>query len=43
MGRKLGAELTKAQTEAVLSLKSGGCLDLPEGLYAASRLLSSST
>lgn len=34
MGRKLGAELTKAQTEAVLSLKSGGCLDLPEGLRA---------
>lgn len=34
MGRKLSVELTKAQTEAVLSLKSGGCLDLPEGLRA---------
>lgn len=34
MGRKLGVELTKAQTEAVLSLKSGGCLDLPEDLCA---------
>lgn len=37
MGRKLGVELTKAQTEAVLSLKSGGCLDLPGGLYAVRR------
>ena len=34
MGRKLGVELTRAQTEAVLSLKSGGCLDLPQGLRA---------
>lgn len=34
MGRKLGVELTKAQTEAVLSLKTGGCLDLPEDLCA---------
>lgn len=34
MGQKLGVELTKAQTEAVLSLKSGGCLDLPEDLCA---------
>lgn len=34
MGRKLGVELTKAQTEAVLSLKSGRCLDLPEDLCA---------
>ena len=34
MGRKLGIELTKAQTEAVLSLKSGGCLDLPQDLCA---------
>ncbi len=34
MGRKLGVELTKAQTEAVLSLKSGGCLDLPQDLCA---------
>lgn len=34
MGQKLGVELTKAQTEAVLSLKTGGCLDLPEDLCA---------
>lgn len=34
MGQKLGAELTKAQTEAVLSLKSGGCLDLSQDLRA---------
>lgn len=34
MGQKLGVELTRAQTEAVLSLKSGGCLDLPEDLCA---------
>lgn len=34
MGRKLGAELTREQTEAVLSLKSGGYLDLPENLCA---------
>ena len=34
MGQKSGVELTKAQTEAVLSLKSGGCLDLPEDLCA---------
>lgn len=30
----MGAELTKAQAEAVLTLKSGGYLDLPEGLCA---------
>ena len=34
MGQKLGAELTKAQVEAVLALKSGGYLDLPENLCA---------
>lgn len=34
MGQKLGAELTKSQTEAVLSLNSGGYLDLPENLCA---------
>lgn len=34
MGRKLGVELTKSQTEAVLSLKNGCCLDLPQGLCA---------
>ena len=32
MGQKLGVELTKPQTEAVLSLRNGGCLDLPQGL-----------
>ena len=37
MGRRLGAELTRAQTEAVLSLRSGGCLDLPQGLCAVRR------
>lgn len=34
MGRRLGVELTRSQTEAVLSLKSGGFLDLPGGLCA---------
>ena len=34
MGRQLGVELTKSQTEAVLALKNGGCLDLPGGLCA---------
>ena len=34
MGRKLGVELTRAQAEAVLALKSGGYLDLPENLCA---------
>lgn len=34
MGQKLGVELTKVQAEAVLSLRSGGYLDLPEGLCA---------
>lgn len=34
MGRKLGVELTREQTEAALSLKSGGYLDLPENLCA---------
>ncbi len=34
MGQKLGVELTKPQTEAVLSLRNGGCLDLPQGLCA---------
>lgn len=34
VGQKLGVELTRAQTEAVLSLKNGGCLDLPQGLCA---------
>lgn len=34
MGQKLGVELTKGQTAAVLSLKTGGCLDLPEDLCA---------
>lgn len=37
MGRKLGVELTREQTEAVLSLKSGGYLDLPENLCAVRR------
>ncbi len=37
MGRKLGAELTSEQTKAVLSLKSGGYLDLPESLCAVRR------
>lgn len=34
MGQALGAELTRAQTEAVLHLRSGGCLDLPGNLRA---------
>ena len=34
MGQKLGVELSREQTEAVLSLKSGGYLDLPEDLCA---------
>lgn len=34
MGRRLGAELTREQTEAVLLLRSGGYLDLPGGLCA---------
>ena len=34
MGQKLGVELTKPQTEAVLALNSGGYLDLPENLCA---------
>lgn len=34
MGRRLGAELTREQTEAVLHLRSGGYLDLPVGLCA---------
>ena len=34
MGQRLGAEMSREQTEAVLSLKSGGCLDLPQGLCA---------
>lgn len=34
MGQKLGTELTKAQTEAVLDLSSGGYLDLPGNLCA---------
>ena len=34
MGQKLGAELTKAQVEAVLSLRSGRYLDLSENLCA---------
>ncbi len=37
MGQKLGVELTREQTEAVLALKSGGCLDLPESLCAIRR------
>lgn len=34
MGQRLGVELTREQTEAALSLKSGGYLDLPENLCA---------
>ena len=34
MGQRLGVELTKSQTEAVLSLKNGCCLDLPQDLCA---------
>ena len=34
MGRRLGAELTREQTGAVLRLRSGGYLDLPGGLCA---------
>ena len=34
MGQKLGTELTRAQVEAVLALKSGGYLNLPENLCA---------
>ena len=34
MGRRLGASLTRSQTEAVLTLGSGGFLDLPGGLCA---------
>ncbi|MDE7218692.1 MAG: tRNA lysidine(34) synthetase TilS [Oscillospiraceae bacterium] len=34
MGQKLGAELTRAQAEAVLTLRSGGYLDLPGDLCA---------
>lgn len=34
MGQRLGAELSREQTEAVLSLKNGGYLDLPQGLCA---------
>jgi len=34
MGEKLGVSLSRGQTEAVLSLGSGGFLDLPEGLCA---------
>ncbi len=34
MGRKFGVELTREQTEAVLTLRSGGYLDLPQGLCA---------
>lgn len=34
MARRLGVELTREQTEAVLALKSGGWLDLPEGMCA---------
>src|SRR5699024_6849457 len=34
MARRLGVELTAAQTEAVLDLGTGGCLDLPGGLRA---------
>jgi len=34
MGQKLGAVLSREQTEAVLSLGSGGFLDLPGGLCA---------
>lgn len=34
MARRLGTELTAAQTEAVLDLGTGGCLDLPGGLRA---------
>lgn len=34
IGQALGAELTRAQTEAVLHLRSGGCLDLPGNLRA---------
>lgn len=34
MARRLGTELTAAQTEAVLALGSGGYMDLPGGLCA---------
>ena len=34
MGQRLGSELTRTQVEAVLTLKSGGYLDLPENLCA---------
>lgn len=34
MGQRLGAELSREQTETVLSLKNGGYLDLPQGLCA---------
>lgn len=34
MGQRLGITLTRAQTEAVLALGSGGFLDLPQGLCA---------
>jgi len=34
MGQKLGVSLSRGQTEAVLSLGSGGFLDLPGGLCA---------
>lgn len=34
MGKRLGVELSRERTEAVLSLKSGGYLDLPENICA---------
>ena len=34
LARRLDAELTREQTEALLALKSGGMLDLPEGVCA---------
>lgn len=37
MGRRLGVELTRAQTDAALSLNSGGFLDLPCGICAYKR------
>lgn len=35
MGERLGVQLTRSQTEAILALGSGGFLDLPGGFYAA--------
>lgn len=37
MARRAGVELTVRQTEAVLALSAGGCLDLPEGLMVCRR------